>query len=374
MAYPDPTRVVSIPDDVVRFLGLSALLALGCAQPQTRVEPRAQPLPFKPPARQDRCPAQVLSYEEPSSIGPSAAALVAKFGNHRMARRIEPAATASSRSIALAAEARLSFSYVGGTIKVVGCPSDLVTLIVPVKVTLELSEAPPLSFDAQLSAMGPSHAYVRGRAQVFGAETSIAVELDDDDVEITLLERPDLPYRPRWSSLCNADAGSFLGDFFPAIPGPLLATGTNPAMACFKQSETSSGAEPAGGSQPPVLFLNNVNPRGCREIARGNVATFRGQVTAGPTQSWMPQAAPVEIGVDMDTGVAKLAFRTPLPPSDLVRSFHACPRPPMGARFAYWLELQRGPNGVQLKSEVFELMYYCEDVIVRCGYDASKAQ
>jgi hypothetical protein len=88
----------------------------------------------------------------------------------------------------------------------------------------------------------------------------------------------------------------------------------------------------------------------------------------------MPQPVPVEIGVDMDTGVAKLAFRTPLPPSDLVRSFHACPRPPMGARFAYWLELQRGPNGARLKSEVFELMYYCEDVIVRCGYDAAKAQ
>ncbi len=305
-------------------------------------------------------------------MGLSAAEFIAQFGPRRTAPRIEPALTSSSPANDLPAEASVSFGSAGGTVNLVGCPPDLVTLVAPIRVTLELSGMPQLAFDASLSAMSRRHVYIRGDAQLFGAKTPVAIELDPDDVQITLLR--DKPPWPRWSSVCNAQPGSFLGEFFAAIPGPMLASGAGRAMTCSKGSETSAGYEPAGSwEQPPMLFLARVDPNGCREVARGNVASFRGEVTAGPNQRWMPQPAPVEIYVDADTGFTKLSVRTELPPSDLVRSLHACPRAAAGARLSYSLELQRTPSGIRAKSEVFDLFYACEDLSVRCQYDSSRA-
>lgn len=357
----------------LRFLGLVAGLTLGCAEPQAYVEPRAQPQPVQPPTPRERCPARVVGYEEPSSVGLSAAEFVARFGNRRAASRVDPALTSSSAGNDLPVEASVSFGSAGGTVNLVECPSDHATLVVPIRVTLELLGMPQLAFDASLSAMGPSHVYIRGNAQLFGAKTPVSIELDPEDVQITLLDRPDLPRWPRWSSLCNAQPNSFLGEFVAAIPGPLLEAGTTRTMTCSKGGETSDSTEPTSSwEQPPMFLLTRVDPNGCREVARGKVASFRGEVTAGPDQSWMPQAAPVAIYVDADSGVAKLSFRTELPPSDLVRSFHACPRAVAGARLAYSLELQRTASGVRPKSEVFDLYYKCEDVSVRCDYDSSR--
>jgi hypothetical protein len=67
-------------------LVLIACLTLGCAEPQARVEPQAQP-PIPPRQRHDPCPDQVLGYEDASPVGLSAAEFVAKFGNRRTAPR-----------------------------------------------------------------------------------------------------------------------------------------------------------------------------------------------------------------------------------------------------------------------------------------------
>src|SRR5688572_26526218 len=107
-----------------RFLGLIAGLTLGCAEPQTKVAPPPEPPPVESPTHRERCPPQVLGFEEPSSVGLSAAALVAKFGNTRTAPRIQQAATSASSSLELPAEASVSFAHVGGAIHLVGCPPD----------------------------------------------------------------------------------------------------------------------------------------------------------------------------------------------------------------------------------------------------------
>jgi hypothetical protein len=348
---------------------LSAGLILGCAEPQARVGPQAQPQ-AQPPRRDDTCSRQALGYDEPSPVGRSAAEFVAKFGNRRTARRLEPAPS-SSPDLDPLAEVSVSFTHTGGPVRVTRCLPDLVTLVVPVRVLFVPSGSPEHSFEAKLLAMGPGHVTVQGRSPLFGEKTLVVINLDDDEVDVSLIDRPDVP--SRWSSLCDVESSSLLHEYFPAIPGPLVTAGRGRTMTCFKESETSVGAQPAGNSQSLPFFLTSVDPRGCGEIARGNVASFRGEVTAGAGQTFMPQPAPAEIGVDADAGIVQLTFRAKLPPSDLVRSFHDCPRSPAGARLGYWLKLARSPEGVKLESEVFELMYSCEDVIVRCGYDASKA-
>jgi hypothetical protein len=160
--------------------------------------------------------------------------------------------------------------------------SDLVMLVVPVEVTLELEGEQPSSFDASLSAMGPSHVAVSGRTPLFGQSTRVGLHVDAGDIELTLYERPDLPEPSRWTSLGSVESSVYLRELFPAIPGPLGAPGA--AFTCEKETPAAN-KRPASMTPLLELLLTRVDATGCRTLGAGNVAVFRGEVAPAGTRS-----------------------------------------------------------------------------------------
>jgi hypothetical protein len=354
-------------------LGLLVLAgaAAGCAQPQAQA-PEPQVLTPEPPRKErDRCPSEAVEYDAPALRGSSAAELVAKFGSRRTAR-FEPTEQAAARRDRWPAEVTVAFTSTGEGVEVVRCPPtelngkpiDQTALLIPVRVTLEFSGLPEVFLDTKLYAHSRYEVSIRGYTQLFGDKTAVQVRFDADDLDVSvgLLERKDLPKGLYWSSLCSADASAYVPEFFDSIPAPLVKEGVAMTTICDEEA----GVFRASGSKPLRFLLTRVEPRGCRTFHRENAAAFEAEVSAVDAASSMPRPVRASLGIDRDMGRALLTFRTKLPPSEFVRSFHACPHPPAHASLAYQLNLRRGPTGVEVESEVFDLMYYCEDVIIRC--------
>ena len=295
-----------------------------------------------------------------------------QFGSRRTAR-FEPKGQAAKRAHEWPASVTATVTSKGEGVTVVRCPPDpfaFVTLGVPVSVTLELLGLPVVGFEANLLARGTDDVSIWSYVPLFGVRTAVWLGLDADDltVQVERLVRKDLPEGLFWSSLCSAQPDAYVTPVFGSIPAPIVSSTAPASFDCSKASETIRSA-PSGTTSRIPFLLTRVDTRGCRSLGRDNFARFSAEVSAVDA-AWMPRPAPASLVIDLDQGHTHLTFDSELPPSDWLRSRHTCPRPPTQARLSYRLDLEHGNAGPNPKSEVFELLFSCDDIHVRCSPSA----